>query len=189
MSVGSCKFDRRGFLLGTGAVVVGSRIAPSRAASPDRIPLAAGQTGFAPELGARLDDLVRRGRAAHVDGVVIARAGGLDLERYYDGTDTIRGRGQPSAPMSFGADTLHDLRSVTKSIVGLLYGIALASGKVPRPDEPLFASFPEYADHAQTVRERLTIAHALTMTLGMDWDEQNRPYTDPANSETAMDRA
>ena len=86
-------------------------------------------------------------------------------------------------------ETLHDLRSVTKSIVGLLYGIALDRGLVPPPDAPLLAQFPEYSDLAADPRRaRLTIAHALTMTLGMEWDEQ-RPYTDPANSEIAMENA
>jgi CubicO group peptidase (beta-lactamase class C family) len=36
---------------------------------------------------------------------------------------------------------------------------------------------------------RLTVGHALTMTLGLEWDEINRPYTDPANSEIAMENA
>ena len=35
----------------------------------------------------------------------------------------------------------------------------------------------------------ICIHHALTMTMGTDWDELSIPYTDPANSEIAMDRA
>ena len=31
--------------------------------------------------------------------------------------------------------------------------------------------------------------HVLTMTMGTDWDESSVPYTDPRNSETAMDAA
>ena len=38
-------------------------------------------------------------------------------------------------------------------------------------------------------RQRLTVGHALTMTLGTEWDEMTIPYTDPRNSEIAMDRA
>jgi len=92
--------------------------------------------------------------------------------------------------VSFKPDTLHDLRSVSKTIVGLLYGIALAEGKVPRPEDPLFQSFPEYADlAADPERSRWTVHHVLSMTMGTDWDELNTPYTDPANSEIAMDRA
>ena len=79
---------------------------------------------------------------------------------------------------------------MSKSIVGLLYGIALAQGKVPPPEAPLFAAFPEYADLAADAgRDRLTIHHVLTMTMGTDWDESSLPYSDPANSEIAMDLA
>ncbi|WFP74715.1 serine hydrolase [Mesorhizobium sp. WSM4906] len=78
---------------------------------------------------------------------------------------------------------------MTKSIVSLLYGIALDKGLVPPPEAPLFAQFPEYADlAADPARVRITIGHALTMTLGMEWDE-NRPYSDPLNSEIAMENA
>jgi hypothetical protein len=45
---------------------------------------------------------------------------------------------------------MHDLRSCSKSIVGLLYGIALQRGKVPPPEASLFSAFPEYADAAGT---------------------------------------
>jgi len=84
---------------------------------------------------------------------------------------------------------MHDLRSVTKSILGLLYGLALAQGKVPAPERPLLEAFPEYADLATDPRhQRLTIAHALTMSLGLEWNE-DIPYQDPANSEIQMERA
>lgn len=108
--------------------------------------------------------------------------------RYFEGEDHVRGVG-PVGRVAFKADTLHDLRSCSKSIVGLLYGIALAQGKVPPPEAPLLAAFPEYADLAQGGRERLTIHHVLTMTMGTDWDESSLFYTDPRNSETAMDNA
>jgi len=100
-------------------------------------------------------------------------------------------RADSASTMSrFAPIPLHDLRSVTKSIVGLLYGIALASGKVPAPEAPLLASFPEYAELAAAPgRDRLTIGHVLTMTMGTDWDETSLPYSDPRNSEIAMDMA
>jgi CubicO group peptidase (beta-lactamase class C family) len=110
------------------------------------------------------------------------------LERYFDGDDSVRGH--PLGNVAFKPDTLHDLRSVSKSIVGLLYGIALADGKVPPPEALLLASFPEYTDlAADPARSRWTIQHVLTMTMGTDWDELSVPYTDPTNSEIAMDMA
>ena len=101
-----------------------------------------------------------------------------------------RARSARSATPRHTADTLHDLRSCSKSIVGLLYGIALQQGKVPPPEAPLFSAFPEYADLADKEgRDRLTVQHVLTMTMGTDWDESSLPYSDPRNSEIAMDNA
>jgi CubicO group peptidase (beta-lactamase class C family) len=81
------------------------------------------------------------------------------------------------------------LRSVTKSIVGLLYGIALERGLVPPIEAPVIDAFPEYPDLiADAARRRVTVAHTLNMTMGMEWDE-NKPYTDPTNSEIAMEMA
>src|SRR5262249_10297804 len=88
-----------------------------------------------------------------------------------------------------GPETVHDLRSITKSVVGLLYGCALADGLVPEPEEPLLPHFPAYRDLADDPdRARLTVEHALTMTLGLDWDESLR-YTTIANSRVAMEHA
>ena len=78
---------------------------------------------------------------------------------------------------------------MTKSVVGLLYGIALSEGAVPPLDTPLLDLFPEYADLRDgSKREEITVEHALTMQMGTEWDE-NLPYTDPRNSEIAMELA
>jgi CubicO group peptidase (beta-lactamase class C family) len=61
---------------------------------------------------------------------------------------------------------------------------------VPPPEAPLFSAFPAYANLAgKDGRDRLTIQHVLTMTMGTDWDESSYPYSDPRNSEIAMDNA
>lgn len=143
--------------------------------------------GFAPDLERKLSAGIESGLLRDLHAVLANRSGRLVLERYDEGHDENWGR--PLGRVSFGPETLHDLRSVTKSIVGLLYGIALDRGLVPAPDAPLLAQFPEYADlTANPERQGLKIEHALTMTLGMEWDEQ-RPYTDPKNSEIAMENA
>lgn len=127
------------------------------------------------------------GRAWSLHGVVILRKGALVLERYEAGEDEVGG--DSIGRVEFGPDTLHDLRSATKSIVGLLYGVALAQGKVPAPERPLMEAFPEYADLATDPRhKRLTIAHALTMSLGLEWNE-GIPYENPANGEVQMESA
>lgn len=147
----------------------------------------ASDAGFSPGLEARFATLQAAGRLQNVHGVVASRHGRILFERYMTGTDAVWGR--PLGQVAFQADTLHDLRSVTKSIVGLLYGIALAGRHVPALDEPLLAQFPEYPDLASDpARASIKVAHALTMTLGLEWNEA-LPYTDPANSEIAMERA
>lgn len=128
------------------------------------------------------------GLLPNIHGVVVARAGEIAFERYLVGTDAARGR--PLGVVRFGPHTLHDMRSVTKSIVGLLYGIALEQERAPKPDVKLIDEFPEYPDLASDPgRQALTVRHALTMTLGTEWDELTIPYTDPRNSEIAMDNA
>jgi len=145
------------------------------------------EAGFEPDIGEKLDAGIYAGLLTDVHAVLVARSGKLVLERYYQGVDETWGK--PLGRVCFGPQSLHDLRSVTKSVVSLLYGIALGKGLVPPPDSPLLAQFPDYPDLAADPRRAsLTIHHALTMTLGMEWDEL-RPYTDPANSEIAMETA
>jgi CubicO group peptidase (beta-lactamase class C family) len=152
-------------------------------------PVSPEKAGFAPDLEAQLDKAIADKRIWNLHGLVVLRSGRLVLERYFEGEDYARGIGAIGR-VAFKPDTLHDLRSCSKSIVGLLYGIALQQGKVPPPEAKLFSAFPEYADLAdRDGRDRLTIQHALTMTMGTDWDESSVVYTDPRNSETAMDNA
>ncbi|RYY78070.1 MAG: class C beta-lactamase-related serine hydrolase [Comamonadaceae bacterium] len=140
---------------------------------------------MAADLAARLDAGVRSGELRNLHAVFIARGGKVALQRYFEGTDEIWGT--PRGRVAFDAGALHDLRSVTKSVVGLLYGIALAEGKVPAVDTPVLDAFPTHADLASDARRRaIRIGHVLAMTMGLDWNE-DLPYTDPRNSEIAME--
>lgn len=160
----------------------------SSAATLDWTVVKPSEAGFSDDPATRLDKAIADKRIWNMHAVIVMRGGRLVLERYFEGKDDARGR--PLGIVSFKSDTLHDLRSVSKSIVALLYGIALAAGKVPSPEQPLMQSFPEYADlAADPLRRRWTLHHVLSMTMGTDWDELSIPYTDPANSEIAMDHA
>jgi CubicO group peptidase (beta-lactamase class C family) len=177
--------SRRAVLLGTCASLASYKM--TSAAPISWTPVSHSDAGFDAGLNARIDKLVASKRIWNVHGIVVLRGGKLALERYFTGRDNARGR--DIGVVTFQPDTLHDMRSVSKSIVSLLYGIALARGKVPPPEAPLFDSFPEYRDLAKDGRERLTIHHVLSMTMGMEWDETSIPYTDRRNSEIAMDLA
>ena len=142
---------------------------------------------MANELAEALKELIAAGRAPDLHGVVAIRHGEVILEHYGVGEDF--SWGESHGVDTFGPDTLHDVRSITKSVVGVLYGIALGDDLVPDPHEPLLPNFPEYPDlAADPERARLTVEHALTMTLGLEWDE-DAPYTGTENSEIAMEHA
>ncbi|HXW30664.1 MAG TPA: serine hydrolase, partial [Xanthobacteraceae bacterium] len=128
------------------------------------------------------------GRVSGLHALLVSQGGKLLFEHYGRGEDMSWGR--PLGPVVFAPDVLHDLRSVSKSVVGLVYGIALAAGKVPPPEARLYDQFPDYPDLAkQPGRDRITMHHVLSMTLGLDWDELTIPYGDPRNSEIAMEAA
>src|SRR5262245_5741223 len=124
------KFDRRTVLAMGGAFMV-SGAHRVRAADGD--------------FPARLAQMQRDGRVSGLHTLLVSRGGKLLFEHYGTGDDQSWG-GKPLGTITFGPTVLHDLRSVTKSIVGMLYGIALADGKVPPPEAKLSDQFPEYAD-------------------------------------------
>ncbi|UOM33017.1 serine hydrolase [Acuticoccus sp. I52.16.1] len=137
-------------------------------------------------LGDRIDHAHTSGVLADVHAILVRR-GARTVARYFSGADNAWGR--DLGTVTFGPQVLHDLRSITKSVVSLLYAVALERGEVPPPDAPLLAQFPAYADlAAEPPRAAWTVAHALDMTMGTHWNE-DLPYSDPNNSEIAMERA
>jgi CubicO group peptidase (beta-lactamase class C family) len=181
--------NRRDALKGAGTILMAGGFGRQTAAAATPFePAAPESMGFAPDLPARFAALEAAGRLLNVHGVVALRKGRIIFERYMTGTDQT-GTG-PTGPVEFTADTLHDMRSVTKGIVGLLYGIALGDRRVPAPDQPLLAQFPEYPDLAKDPdKARLTIFHALTMTLALKWNE-DLPWihSDEVSMDNAPDR-
>ena len=167
-------FDRRQAILGMGAALMMSSAKQAVAADGD--------------FAARLADMQRDGRVSGLHALLVSRGGRTLFEYYGVGED--ERLGASLGTVTFGPTVLHDLRSVTKSMVGMLYGIALADGKVPPPEARLYDQFPEYPDLAsQPGRDRITVAHALSMTMGTEWDEITFPYSDPRNSEIKMEAA
>lgn len=139
------------------------------------------------QLHDRLDEMLQSGQLGGLHAVVAVRGGQTVLEYYGAGEDFTWA--QSLGAVEFGPKTLHDIRSVTKSVTALLYGIALGEGLVPPPAEPLVRRFAQYPDlAADPQRALLTVEHALTMSLGLEWRE-DIPYDSPANAEIAMELA
>ncbi len=122
----------------------------------------------------------------NVHAVLIERGGRLVYEEYFSGPD--QRWGQPLGVVVFNRETKHDLRSVTKSVVSALVGIAHGSGIIRSLDAPLVDSFPEFKDLQTPERRAITIRHALAMNTGFEWNE-DIPYNDPKNDEIVMNRS
>jgi CubicO group peptidase (beta-lactamase class C family) len=122
-------------------------------------------------------------REANLHAALMVRHGRIVYERYFTGED--RAWGTALGQVEYHAGLRHDLRSITKSIVSLLFGIASDRGLVQDPDEPVFSFVPEYAALKTPEKARITLRHVLTMSAGLAWNEYI-PYSDPANSERRM---
>jgi CubicO group peptidase (beta-lactamase class C family) len=88
---------------------------------------------------------------------VIIRDGRLVSEHYFNGDS---------------ADTLHDIRSATKSITALAMGIAIEQGKVHGVDDSISRYLPGMPKDG---KENIRIKDLLTMRSGLDADD-----TDPS---------
>lgn len=145
----------------------------------------AGTVGMDTGRLAALTAAIRAWPELGVHAILIERAGQLVYEEYFDGFDERWGR--PLGRVSMSRESLHDVRSITKSVVSALVGIALDAGAIRTLDQPVIEFFPEYADLNTAERRRVTLAHVLGMTSGFEWNE-DVPYTDPRNDEIRMTR-
>ena len=129
--------------------------------------------------------------AANVHSVLVARGGKLVFERYFRGSDEIPGRiyGRRVENITFDADTLHDMKSVSKSVASLAVGIAIDRGLIRSVNEPIFSFFPELSDLRSPEKDRIQLLHVLTMSMGLAWVEATPATGDDDNDEARMHRA
>ena len=135
--------------------------------------------------GSRLCGIAARlaATSANVHAVLIARHGRLVFEQYFTGHDELWGTAR--GLQEFDAATKHDMRSVSKSVTSLLVGIAIDRELIKSVDDPILKFFPDYAALKTTGWDNVTLRHLLTMTSGIQWD-QNRPWADPQNDERQL---
>jgi CubicO group peptidase (beta-lactamase class C family) len=151
-----------------------------KTASPESV-------GLAGDLQARLAGEFGEGLYQGLHALLIVRDGKLAIESYFEARDETWGKSL--GLVSHGPTTMHDLRSVTKSIVGLLYGMALHDGHVPAVTARLFEAFPDHANLLDDpLKRRITIGHVLSMRMGLAWHE-DFAYADPNNGELRMEAA
>jgi CubicO group peptidase (beta-lactamase class C family) len=121
---------------------------------------------------ARLEERIQDGDFNDVHSCLIVKNGVLVYDKYFGG---IR------------RETLHRLYSVTKSVTSALIGIAIDQGYIASVEQPVIAYFPEYVDENWNPRKNgITLQHLLSMTSGLQYDENSYPYSDERNSHTQM---
>ncbi|MBW7966318.1 serine hydrolase [Bradyrhizobium sp. BR 10261] len=127
---------------------------------------------------------------ANIHAVLVARHGRLAFERYFKGSDEVPSRffGVRVRDISFDADTLHNLKSCSKSVASLVIGIAIDQGLIRSIDEPVFNFFPELSDLRSPDKDRILLSHLLTMSLGLKWVEATAATGDD-NDEVRMHMA
>lgn len=130
---------------------------------------------------------ILKGTYPNIHSLLIFRNGKLVFEEYFTGEDVERGVG-PIGVLKHSRDTLHDMRSVTKSIVAVAVLIAHSKGMIKSLDQPIFDFFPEFSRHANVSKKNITVKHVLTMTAGLEWNERIS-YADPKNSEIQMNNS
>lgn len=89
--------------------------------------------------------------------LLVVRNGRLVFERYYHGSR---------------ATDANNIKSISKSILSMLVGVALEEGLLNGVDQKLDEFFPEYFRAGDDPRKNdVNLGHLLTMTAGFEWQE------------------
>ena len=115
-----------------------------------------------------------------IHSLLIVRDGKLAFEWYGAGRDLPWGK--MLGEYRYDANTRHDVRSISKSVVGLLIGIAVDQKLIRSIDDSIFDYLPQYADLRTPEKQQVRIVDLLTMTSGFVANEAV-PYENAENTE------
>lgn len=99
------------------------------------------------------------GTYPNVHSVLIIKDGKLVFEEYF---------------YEYDKNSLHELRSATKSFVSALTGIAIDKGFISNKNQTVLSYFPEYSlNNMSEAKKKITIENLLTNQTGLDCDIAN----------------
>lgn len=100
----------------------------------------------------------------NIGGIIVQKNGKIVYENYLNDSDA--------------ASSFH-VFSVTKSIVGILMGIAIDKGYIKSIDEKVLNFFPDYAvKQGEKTIQNITLKDLMTMTAPYKYKLESAPYTE-----------
>jgi CubicO group peptidase (beta-lactamase class C family) len=129
---------------------------------PDYWPTKKWRTSLPEQQGvnsAKLADLFERLEKENqfIDSLIIVKNGYIVAEKYYG---------------IYSKDTMHEINSVTKSMMSAVTGAAIADGHITGVDEKVLDYFPgRKIQNMDTNKQNWTIHQFLSMSAGLDWRE------------------
>jgi len=146
-------------LVGCARPTVTPTLAPSPLPTPAYWPTAGWQTSTPEEQGmeaqrlAEAVDWLREQDRYRIHSLTVVRHGYLVLDAYF---------------YPFSAGSLHDVASVTKSLMATLTGIAVDRGDIPGVDAPMLSFFEgRQVANRDTRKEAITVQNLLHMNAGL----------------------
>lgn len=116
-------------------------------------------------------DSIRNGNYTNVHSVLIFRKKKLVYEEYFPGNDEVRMKGSVGF-VDHHRDSLHDIRSISKSVVSAMTMIAIDQGKLSM-EQRVFDFFPEFSAMDTGLKRQIKVSHLLNMSSGLYWKENS----------------
>src|SRR5438105_13965848 len=134
------------------------------AASADREELAIAEpaaAGLSAQRLAQMEQSIRAGDFKQITSVLLARGDKLAFERYFDAA---------------GAEGLRNTRSATKTVTGMLVGIAIDNGLLPGVNARVLDFFPDKQplQNPDSRKAQITVEDFLTMSSLLECDDENQ---------------
>ena len=100
---------------------------------------------------------INNGNFDHIHSLLIIKDNKLVLEEYFHG---------------YGREDIKDIRSAFKSISSMLLGKTIDDGLLAGVNTPILEYYPAY-DTVNNIKKEITIEHALTMTTGIQLEDED----------------
>jgi CubicO group peptidase (beta-lactamase class C family) len=123
----------------------------------------------------------------NIHSLLIAKDSKLVYENYFEGKDETWGWSLGYA--KHDTNTLHDIRSISKSVVAACIDLAIQQKLINSIDDSIFKYLPDYITYKSPQNEKITIRNLLTMSSGIKWEENSVPHGTSANNETQMEKS